>query len=321
MFKDLANRIIKPFPITLFSIVMGLSGLVTVYEKVAFLFEAPPIIYEVLLGITSALLAIIFGLYALKVALYTDEVKAELYHPIKINFFSAIPISFLLISISWYNEVNPLIGIVLWYAAAPVQLLMLLFTFGRWIRHDHSLAHANPAWFIPIVGTILIPVVGVDIAPLFVSIFFFSIGLFFWIIFFTIILYRLIFHDTLQTKFIPTLFIFIAPPAVGLISYVRLTGQLDLFGYVLYSLALFLVLLLLSMAPHFKMPKFFISWWAYTFPLDAAALSSMLLYELTREPLFAVISVITVTLATLVIAYISWATLKQLVAGQLLVED
>lgn len=318
---DALNRLVKPFPIMLFAVVMGLAGLTIAVEKAAPLFGLPHWTYGVLLGLVSALFALILLLYALKIANFPDAVRAELHHPVKLNFFSTIPISFLLVSIAFYNEVNPLLGILFWYVGTPLQFVMLLFVFSRWIRHDFDLATANPAWFIPIVGTLLVPVVGVDVAPPFVSIFFFSIGLFFWLAMFSIIFYRLIFHAQLHQRFVPTLFIFIAPPAVALIAYFRITGVVDLFAYVLYSLALFFLLVLLSMGPHFRLPRFFLSWWAYTFPLAAVTIASTLLYEVGRDPVFGWLAGLCLALATFVVGYVSFATLREVRRGTLFAED
>jgi tellurite resistance protein len=50
---------------------------------------------------------------------------------------------------------------------------------------------------------------------------------------FAIILNRIIFHNQFAPKFMPTLFILIAPPAIGFISYIKLTGSLDFFAQIL----------------------------------------------------------------------------------------
>ena len=302
----------RDFPITLYAVVMGLAGLTIAVEKAVLLFGLPVLGYQILLGLSSLLFVLITICYMLKLHRHPAEVLAEFDHPVKINFFSAFPISLLLLSIAFYNGYNPLLAMVLWYAALPVQVVLLLHTFSRWIRNDIDLAVLNPAWFIPIVGTIIVPVVGVDIAPLLVSVWFFAVGFFFWAALFTIKLYRLIFHKQIAHKFIPTLFILIAPPAVGMIAYFRITSTLDMFGYVLFSLALFFYILFLYMWRYFRMKQFFISWWAFTFPLDAMSIASMLLYEVTRHPFFALLSVVTIAIAALVIAYISVVTLLRL---------
>ena len=97
----------------------------------------------------------------------------------------------------------------------------------------------------------------------------------------TIIFYRILFHSPIDQKLMPTLFILIAPPAVGFIAYMRLTGELDAFARILYYSGLFLTLLLLTQAPRFLKLGFFLSWWAYSFPLAAISIASMVMYEKT----------------------------------------
>jgi nitric oxide reductase large subunit len=65
--------------------------------------------------------------------------------------------------------------------------------------------------------------------------------MFFWLVLFIIIFYRITFHQRLAEKLIPTLFIMIAPPALGFISYIRLTGTYDMVARLLLNVALFLV--------------------------------------------------------------------------------
>ena len=97
--------------------------------------------------------------------------------------------------------------------------------------------HSNPAWFIPIVGNLVVPVGGVGIFSNEILMFYFSIGIFFWIIMLSIILNRIIFHKQFAAKFMPTLFILIAPPSVGLLAYFKMFQTLDLFAVILYSFA------------------------------------------------------------------------------------
>jgi tellurite resistance protein len=81
----------------------------------------------------------------------------------------------------------------------------------------------------------------------------------------------------------PTLFILVAPPAVGFIAYVRLTGGVDVFAQILYFAALFLTLLLFTQVTRFLKLRFYLSWWAYSFPLAAIAIASMVMAERSGE--------------------------------------
>jgi tellurite resistance protein TehA-like permease len=95
----------------------------------------------------------------------------------------------------------------------------------------------------------------------------------------TIIFYRVLFHRPIPDKLMPTLFILIAPPAVGFIAYLKLTGALDSFARTLYFVALFFTLLLLTQLGRFAKLRFYLSWWAYSFPLAAVTIASLLMYD------------------------------------------
>jgi tellurite resistance protein len=191
-----------------------------------------------------------------------------------------------------------------------------------WIHNELKVVHSNPAWFIPIVGNVLVPVVGVDAAPIYVSLFFFAVGLFFWIVLFTIMLYRIVFHHPLAKKLIPTFFIFIAPPAVGLISYLRITnGSIDMFSLFLYAVALFTLLLLLFMIRMFDTKEFFISWWAYTFPLAAVTIATLMMHMVFRNSVTYTGSVILITLTTLVVGFVTFKTIEACRAEKICISE
>lgn len=57
------------------------------------------------------------------------------------------------------------------------------------------------AWFIQVVGNVLVPVAGVPLGFVDVSWFFFSIGMFFWLILMTLVFNRMIFHQAIDTFF------------------------------------------------------------------------------------------------------------------------
>jgi tellurite resistance protein len=171
----------------------------------------------------------------------------------------------------------------LWLIGTALHLVFTLYVVNVWIHHEHfEIKHMNPAWFIPAVGNVLVPVAGVKLGYLDVSWFFFSIGVLFWGILLTIIFYRVLFHHPIDDRLLPTLFILIAPPAVGFIAYTRLSGgELDAFARVLYYGGLFLTLLLFTQTRRFARLQFFLSWWAYSFPLAAISIASMVMYELS----------------------------------------
>ena len=149
---------------------------------------------------------------------------------------------------------------------------------------------------------------------------FFSIGLLFWLVLFTIIVYRMIFHHPLPDKLLPTLFILIAPPAVGFVSYLKLAGGLDGFARVLYFSALFLTLLLFLQIPRFLRLPFYLSWWAYSFPLAAMTVATLLMHSLTALPAYAVFAWLLLGVLYAVVVYLIARTLDAVARQEICIQ-
>ena len=315
------KRSLEHFPVQLFAIIMGLSGLSIVFAKAYHLIGMPYWIYGTLLFIDTVLFLGIFTLYMFKWLLYPEAVKKEFYHPIKSSFMAAISISFLLVSIAYYDYA-PTVSILFWYIGTPLQLAFTLIVIRYWIKNEFKVVHSNPAWFIPIVGNVLVPVVGVEAAPIWVSLFFFALGLFFWVVLFTIMMYRIVFHHPLSKKLVPTLFILIAPPAIGFISYFRITnGSIDMLSMSLYFIALFTLFLLLFMLRMFDTKQFFISWWAYTFPLAAITIATLLMHMALGTTITYLGSIALIALTTIVIGFVTYRTIKECQAEKICIEE
>jgi tellurite resistance protein len=182
--------------------------------------------------------------------------------------------------------------------------------------------HSNPAWFIPIVGNVLVPVIGIEAAPVYLSLFFFALGLFFWVVLFTMVTYRIVFHHPLAKKLIPTFFIFIAPPAVAFVSYFRITnGSIDFISMFLYFVALFTLILLLFMVRIFDTKEFFISWWAYTFPLAAITISTLMMHMAFDNSITYLGSIMLIILTTVVVGFVTLKTVQAYRAEKICIEE
>lgn len=268
---------LKNFPIAWFSTVMGMAGFSIAWNRAEYVFDTGFCLSSVLLAFTALLFVVLLLLLAAKLARYPRDVLGEIMHPVKLAFVPTISIGMLLLSIA-YLQIAPGLSFWLWSAGTVLHLAITLYVLSSWVHHSkYEIAHLNPAWFIPVVGNILVPVAGMQHAPADVSWFFFSLGLFFWPVLTAILFYRLIFHGSLPERLLPTLFIFIAPPAVGFISWYKLVGGVDDFGRVLYFTGLFFTLLLLSQFNYFRQIRFFLSWWAYSFPLAAITIATLIM--------------------------------------------
>jgi tellurite resistance protein len=202
-----------------------------------------------------------------------------------------------------------------------LHLVLLLVVLGGWFHNAYHIKSFNPAWFIPVVGPIIVPVAGVEIAGAELSWFFFATGLIYWICMQAVLLNRIFFHDPLPERLQPTLFILVAPPAVGFIAYVKLTGALDPFARILFYFGVFSVLLLLTMLDRFRRIPYYMSWWAYTFPLDAFALSLFLMYRLTHAPLARWAALGMAAVAAITVAAVLVRTIRMAARGGLCVPE
>ncbi len=296
-----SNRL-KDMPISFFGMVMGMAGLTIAWEKASEIYQFSVAIPHTLLIQSILVFIILSGLYLYKGLKFRQALLQEWANPVKMNFIPAISISLLLFSVA-FMSISMEVSRFLWASGTILHLVISLVIMNSWLHHEkYEIHHINPAWFIPAVGNAIVPLAGVPLGYPELSWFFFSIGMVFWLILMVIVFNRIIFHMPLPEKLLPTLFILIAPPAVGFLSYIKLTGELNAFAQLLYNFALFLTILLLSQLPRFARLPFFMSWWAYSFPLAAMSIASMVMAQISGKAFYGYIGLgLLFTLSALVL--------------------
>jgi tellurite resistance protein len=259
--------------------------------------------------------------YLLKIFRYPEQVWGEINHPVKIAFLPTFSISLILLSIALLPG-HDTASLWLWTIGAGMHFIFTLYILSSWVHQNtYEIKHLNPAWFIPVVGNILVPIAGVHHAPIEISWFCFSIGLFFWPVLTGIIFYRLIFHTSLPERFIPTLFIFIAPPSLALLSWYQLTGTIGEFGFVLYYIAVFFFVLVTVQARYFVRIKFFLSWWAYSFPVAALAIATLLMAKESGRSFFIWFGEGLIAALTILIALLVLQTAKAVIGRTICIDE
>lgn len=274
--------------------------------------------FAVLAVVIFALLLVCYGA---KMLYHFNAFKADLKHQVKINFLSSIPISMLII-VAFWSDLSSGVDLLwqgilgLFYVASALQLLLSLYVMSFWFKESMKTALLSPAWFIPIVGNLIVPLSGGLInAPKELLLFFFSIGCFFWILLSAMIMQRLIFEQSLESKFIPTLFIFIAPPSIFVVDFHSLFGFHNALSFMGFNVALFFVLLLLSLGNIFTKLNFAPSWWAFTFPLCAFGIASFDLYMIDFKCFYGLLGILGLAMAFFAVVFISYKTLRAVVSG------
>ena len=289
---------LENFPITFFAVMMGLLGLglaMTAAETAA---GTSGNASQFILGAAVAVFAVLLGFYGVKLVRHPAAVRAEWNHPVRIAFFPTISISLLLLGTALAQRI-PETAYVIWSIGVAAQGVLALSVVANWIGHrSFQPMHLSPAWFIPAVGNVVVPLAGVGFGAIELSWLFFSAGILFWVVLLTLVMNRLIFHEPLPGRLMPTLVILIAPPAVAFVAWVRLTEDVDAFARILLNTGYVFALIVLTQAPRFFRLPFALSWWALTFPMAALAVASFVFAHETGSSLHRIIGfALTATLA------------------------
>ena len=307
-------------PVGLFGSVMGLTGLSVAWRLANAHFGTPLWIATAIGAIgVVAFVAIAVG-YGIKAATAPEAVAKEFGHPIAGNLFGTFLISLLLLPIT----VAPIalrLAQGLWIVGATGMFAFAWLIVTRWMSDRQQVAHATPAWIIPVVGLLDVPLAlpslslppmhGLMVASL-------AIGLFFAVPLFTLIFSRLVFEPPMPDALQPSLLILVAPFAVGVSAYTVTTGTFDLFAQALFMLTLFVLAVLLNRMRYLlACCPFRMSWWAVSFPLAASAIAS--LRYATAEPSWIadVVAGLVLALASLTIGALLVRTLVGLARGEL----
>ena len=265
---------LEHFPVTFFAIVMGLMGLVLALHAGAPALPWLAPVSAAVLGVAILIFALIAAIYAAKALRYPQAIAEEWHHPVKIAFFPTMTIALLLMATALHAH-RPELAEWIWKAGTLGQGVLTIAVVTSWISHrSFEVGHLTPAWFIPAVGNVIVPIAGARMGYIELSWLFFSGGMIFWLVLLTLVMNRLIFHDPIMPRLFPTMVILIAPPAVAFLAYVSMNGVVDGFARILLNAGYLFAALVLAQVPSLVRLPFALSWWALSFPVAALSIAS-----------------------------------------------
>ncbi|EAS49168.1 putative C4-dicarboxylate transporter/malic acid transport protein [Aurantimonas manganoxydans SI85-9A1] len=314
------RSIVAFLPVGLFGSTMGLTGLSVAWRQAQIRYEAPPLIADTI-GLVALLTfaALVIG-YAAKVMTAPAAVVAEFRHPVAGNLFGTVFISLLLIPIV-LAPYSLLLAQAIWLIGAVGMVVFAWTIVSRWMSDRQVVAHATPAWIVPVVGMLDLPLAlpSLGLPPMHgVMVLGLAVGLFFAIPIFTLVFSRLLFEEPLPPALQPSLMILIAPFAVGFSTYVVTTGQIDLLAESLYVLSLFMLVVLVGRLRHAATCcPFNVSWWAISFPLAATAIAGIRFATAAASSVADVIALLLLGFATLAVLALLARTLWGMARGEL----
>jgi C4-dicarboxylate transporter/malic acid transport protein len=284
---------------------------------------------------------------------HRHAVKRDLDHPIAANFFPTMPIALIILALDLLKypdlfaseRTSREIAWWLWIAGAIGIYAMGFVILPRIFRHEGiTLSHANFGWYIPPVSKLLIPVAGFELAQAFpdrfegaftLSIVSLGVGFFLFLFVGAMVYQRYVLEALPMSRIAATAFIGIAPTAIiavvlfklihlaetreilgidtELIAGLSKLGILVNWGFAAWAFVMALAVVS-GYAARIDLP-YALSWWAFTFPSGALAVSSGVAWRVTGFEAIHWFYVFTVVFLLTAWSVVAVRTLKAVRAG------
>ncbi len=308
MFRELECRseIIKNFTPSWFAAVMG-TGILAIVSNfyssyLSFLSDVAVILMYFNIGLFCLLLVP----WVFRWVFFSKNAIADLKNPVVSNFYPTISVGMLVLSADFLViGKNILWGEIFWFGGALLTAIFaVLVPFVVFTSSEAKLDHVNPAWFIPPVGLIVIPIPGSMLVNHFngffreillvVNYFGWGGGFFLYLALLSICFYRFALHHPLPGVLAPTIWINLGPIGAGtsaLIGLIKVSGFVVgkgvfyAMGFIFWGFGIWWVIMAIVMILHYikniGLP-YAMSWWAFTFPLGAYVSASHAVYGVTK---------------------------------------
>lgn len=307
-------------PVALFGSVMGLTGLSVAWHLASVRYGVSRHVADAIAAAAILTFIAVASGYVVKFVTAFDAVLAEFHHPIAGNMFATFFVSLLLLPIL-IAPVQLQVARIVWVIGAVGMLIFAINVVSRWLSTPHEPPQATPAWIIPVVGLLdlplAVPYLDLPHAQM-IMLSGLSVGIFFALPLFTIVFARLIFAPPLVPALQPSLMILVAPFAVGMTAYAATVRKTDLFSDGLYVLTLFLLVVLIGRLRHLgSCCPFKFGWWSVSFPLSACSICALRFAMDKPGWLTEAIAICLLALVTAVIGWMLGRTLLGLSRGEL----
>jgi tellurite resistance protein len=315
-----------------YAVVMGLAGLSLAWHRAVLLMgEMAELAATVLGGLAAAVFAVLAVATLLRAQRHPEAWHDDRRHAVRHAFIATLPLAVLLLATVATVLVSDGLWVrLLWWCGSLSQLFVTVWVMARWWRGNAGGAAGGserggltwvaitPALFLPIVGNMLAPLAGNALGAGDWAAAQFGIGLLFWPVVLVLIVTRIVTQGMLPERLLPTLFVFIAPPAVAGLALLSLGAPLAV-GWGCWGMALFMLLWVGTQAQRIIAAPFAISHWAVSFPL--AAFTALTLRLATPGSLMAVLGPVLLAFTSLIVWGLLMATWRGLREGSLLAPE
>lgn len=261
-------------------------------------------------GVNIVLFLALIVPWLLRWLFYKDYALKDLNHPITGQFYATMPIGCLVLAADFMTFGPSYVGTnfsltitkVLWITGAVLSLTTAVIIPTLNYFNKVTIVDINPAWFMPPVSLIVVPIAGAPLIPywshalqkvmLLINYISWGMGFFLFMYIAVICFFRLFVAPILPGSLIPTIWIYLGPIGAGTVSLLNL-GQaslqfmdntwipvINIVGLIYWSFGFWWLIaasvITITYILRNNLP-YAVSWWAYTFPLGAYTVATYLI--------------------------------------------
>ena len=306
-------------PASLFSIVVGLSGLSTAWRSASQLWHVPTAVGEFIAAFASLCWVVLLALYSLKWIRAREEALAESRHPIQCCFIGLVGVATMLVA-GGAQPHAPQVALAIFVVGLTFTIAFAAWRTGGFWQGGREVSSTTPVIYLPTVGGCFVAaIVGSTLGYDDWGRLAFGAGLFSWLALESVILHRTLTGPELPEALRPVLGLQLAPPAVGCVAYLSVTqGHPDLIAYALLGYALLQGLVLMRLLPWIWHGAS-AGYWAFTFgatSLATAALKLVLRGDETGA--LTKLAPVLFLFGNIVVLIALFATIRLTIAGRLI---
>jgi len=314
---------IPAIPASFFGIVLGLVGLGDCWRVAHKAWDLPQVIGEIIMITGFVMWVVLILLYLAKWAWHRQEALAEWRHPVQSCFVGLSGVATILAGIAIAPYATTF-ATALFAIGAVVQLAYgVRFTSVLWMGGRDE-ATVSPALYLPTVAGNFVSAFG---AGYFgypeLGVLFLGAGVLSWLALESMITHRLSAMASLPLPMRPAMGIMLAPPVVGCIGYLFVTGGLegpppDLVALGLLGYGVILALILVRLLPWVMKQPFTVSYWAFSFGVTALAFDAIVFVVRGMGGWMNSLAIVLFAIANLALLAIIIGTVRLLVGGRIM---
>ncbi|MBO8174271.1 MAG: C4-dicarboxylate ABC transporter [Thermococcus sp.] len=284
---------VKDFAPSWFASVMGTGALALVSLAYSSKVSALKSVAVGLTYLNTALFFILLIPWILRWLKYREEALKDLYHPVICHFYGTIAIALLVLSADYLLILKRIaLAKAFWLIGVALTIFFaFLIPYLMFIQERIDIKNVTPAWFIPPVGLIVIPLSGGALINtfsgiwkeimIFINYSAWGAGFFLYLALFAVVMHRFIAHEPLPCGIAPAIWINLGPIGAGTSTLYMLIKNSNFitakeaffaFGLIFWGFGVWWFVMAVVLTLHYirklNLP-YSLAWWAFIFPLGA----------------------------------------------------